>query len=160
MNKKIIIRCIILILISSAMTYVYTYNHCSKQYKVLFNEFAQCVTVKNFEVTSKDNIEVDFFETSFYVDINISGYIWTGPYYLSHIRKSERIENIDGKDVVIVEFAPQLTFTMNLFKMYNSDGNFSKSFRYKLYGYDRTDLTYILRCGEFEEVVHAKWREE
>lgn len=160
MDRKTIIKCVFLIAISFIVANIYTYNYCSKQYKVLFNEFSQYVTVENFEVVPEDNTEVNLLRPYFHVDVKMSGAIWPGPYYISHIRKSERIEKIDGNDVVIVELEPQLRFTINPFKLNNSSGNFSKSFKYKLYGYDRTDLTYIFRCGDFEEIVYAEWWKE
>ena len=149
-----------MIAISFVVAHVYTYSNCSKQYKVLFNEFSQYVTVENFDVIPEENTEVHLLKPYFYVDVKISGEKWSGPFYVSHIRKSERIENIDGNDTVIIEFAPQLSFTLNPFRLYNSNGDFSKSFRYKLYGYDRTDLTYIFRCGDFEKIIHAEWWKE
>ena len=112
--------------------------------------------VTNFEVIPESETpRPNMLKPSFYVDVTIDGTLNGGNCYIEYVQKSERIEEIDGKEVMIVEFEPKVSTTMNIFKLSGED--FSETFRYRVNGYTDDELTYIFRCGDFEKTVEAIW---
>ena len=129
MNRKNIISCLVLILLTFFVTHYFTLKFCTNDYKVSLRQEQSRLTV----------------------DGTLNG----GNCYIEYVQKSERIEEIDGKEVMIVEFEPKVSTTMNIFKLSGED--FSETFRYRVNGYADDELTYIFRCGDFEKTVEAIW---
>ena len=156
MNRKNIISCLVLILITFVVTHYCTLKFCTNDYKVSLRQEQSRLTVTNFEVIPESKKpRPNMLKPSFYVDVTIDGTLNGGNCYIEYVQKSERIEEIDGKEVMIVEFEPKVSTTMNIFKLSGED--FSETFRYRVNGYADDELTYIFRCGDFEKTVEAIW---
>lgn len=153
MNKRAIIKYILIIILSFAVSHIYTLNTYVNNYKVQWKSGQSGITITNFEVSSKEN-KLSMFNPSFYVDITINGKMEKITECIDYIHRNERLEMIDGKETLVIEFKPWVRPTVNPFKF--SIGNtFSKTFKYKVYGYNSGDLVYLFKCGDFEKTIYA-----
>lgn len=146
-----------MLLLTFVVAHYCTLKYYANDYKVSLRQEQSRLTVTDFDVIPEtENPRPNMFDPSFYVDVTIQGNLNGGHCYIEYIQKSERIETVDGKDIMIVEFEPKVSVTMNIFKM--SGGEFSKTFRYYVNGYTDDELTYIFKCGNFERTIETIWR--
>ena len=153
MNKRDIIKYILVIILSFAVSHIYTLNNYVNDYKIQWRSSQMGIEITDFEVSAKES-NLSMFNPSFYVDVTINGTTERITECIDYVHKSERIEVIDGKETLVIEFKPWFKPTINPFK-FNVDNTFSKTFKYKVYGYNSGDLIYLFKCGDFEQIIYA-----
>ncbi len=153
MNKRDIIKYILIIILSFVVSHIYTSNTYVNDYKVQWRSGQSGITITNFEASAKES-KLSMFNPSFYVDITINGTTERITECIDYVHKSERLEIIDGKETLVIEFQPWFKPTVNPFK-FNVDNTFSETFKYKVYGYNSGDLVYLFKCGDFKKIIYA-----
>ena len=155
-NKTFLITAIFIIILVVSVKAAYRYAEytaeCSQEYRLHFGVGRNAGTITGFQVIPKSK-KVNMLKSTFDVDVVIDGSFFDDTTYVSYIHKSERIENIDGKNVAVIEFCP-------VYEDGTSDTNrkksadFKEKFTYTLEPYDWGNLIYKFRCGNFEKNIY------
>ena len=152
----IVLSAMIFILISVNSFCMYlTASECENEYNMsLYGSPAKGYCITGIDASAGDII-VNKDNAYFNVNVYIDAEVFSGDKTFENIKKSERIEKINGRDVAIIEFLPLLVdaASMNPIRYQK----IQEKFTYKLEPYAYGELTYILRCGEFEKVINISY---
>ena len=70
MNKRDIIKYILVIILSFAVSHIYTLNNYVNDYKIQWRSSQMGIEITDFEVSAKES-NLSMFNPSFYVDVTI-----------------------------------------------------------------------------------------